>query len=449
MRLRAGWLSMLVLAVAIPSHAYRMSAWVPSWDAKAVTSMQMNAGKLDEANPGWYTIAADGTFTKNANAEAADLRAAMTGLDIVPTIKNYIGGRFDGKLVGTIVASADLREKHAEALTQLVVQGAFSGIDIDYEAMTSDTRANFTAFVQLLAAKLHASGKKLSVTVDAKTSDSDNWSGPAGQDWRAIGAAADSVKIMAYDNHWNGSAAGPIAPIDWLNNVATYAEATIPAQKIIIGLPWYGYDWLGTSATSLVYTEAIALAQRVGAQVAHDVNGEATFSYNGRTVYYQDEVSYSTKVNAIIARHPKIGGFAHWRAGGEDPATWSDVARLRGGSSSSPATPAGNFTMTGMLSLTAKAGKAAQATYSITPIDGWSGTADVALQQVDAFPGSLAITPTARVGAPATMTVTPNATAAAGSYRVKVRMTSGALSSESTVTIQVQPSDARRRSARH
>lgn len=449
MPVRAGWLSMLVLAIAIPSHAYRMSAWVPSWDSKAVTSMQLNAGKLDEANPGWYTIAADGTFTKNANAEAADLRAALTGVDLIPTIKNYVGGTFDGRLVGTIVGSANLREKHAEALTQLVVQGAFAGIDIDYEALTTDTRANFTTFVQLLASKLHGAGRKLSVTVDARTSDSDNWAGPAGEDWRAIGAAADTVKIMAYDNHWNGSAAGPIAPIDWLNNVATYAEATIPAQKIIIGLPWYGYDWQGTSATTLVYVDAVALAQRAGAQVSHDINGEATFTYSGRTVYYQDEVSYSTKINAILARHPKIGGFAHWRAGAEDPATWSDVARLHGSSSSPAAAPAGHFTMTGALTVTVQAGTAAQSVYAITPIDGWNGTADVAVQQTDAFPGTLAMTATARVGAPATLTITPNASAAAGSYRVKVRMTSGALSSEATVTVEVQPSGAKHRSARH
>jgi len=298
--------------------------------------MQLNAGKLDEANPGWYTIAADASFTKNANAEAANMRAALTGIDLVPTIKNYVGGKFDGNLVASVVASPALREKHAEALTQLVVENAFAGIDIDYESMTADARANFTAFVQLLATKLHGANKHLSVTVHAKTSDADNWRGPGAQDWAAIGAVADTVKIMAYDDHWDGSAAGPIAPLNWLDSIATYAEATIPPQKVIIGLPWYGYDWQGTSATGLVYSEAIALAERVGATIDHDVNGEATFSYSGRTVFFQDASSYEKKINAILAKHPKIGGFAHWRAGGEDPVIWVDVARLHNSSSSGP-----------------------------------------------------------------------------------------------------------------
>jgi spore germination protein YaaH len=426
-----------------------MSAWVPAWDSKALASMQSNAGKLDEANPGWYTIAADGGVTKNSNAEAADMRAALAGIDLVPTIKNYVGGKFDGNLVANVVGSPTLREKHAEALTQLVVQNAYEGIDIDYESMNAAARPNFTLFVQLLAQKLHGAGKKLSVTVSAKTSDADNWSGPAGEDWRAIGAAADTVKIMAYDNHWDGSAAGAIAPLNWLDNIATYAEATMPAQKIIMGLPWYGYDWQGTNATDLVYSEAVALAQRVGAQIAYDANGEATFAYSGRTVYFQDSSSYAKKVDAILKKHPQIGGFAHWRAGGEDPAIWTDVARLHNSSSSGGTPVAGNFVIAGPTVLVAKAGQQSQVIYAVTSINGWSGIADVAVQQIDAFPGSLSVTTTARVGAPAVLTLTPNANAAPGQYRLKIRMTSGTIANETTLTVQVESSVNKRRSAHH
>lgn len=448
MRLRAIWLSALAISIAIPSHAYRMSVWVPGWDAKALPSMQLNAAKLDEANPGWYAIGTDGGVTKSYNAEAPDMRAAITGLDIIPTINNYVARKWDAATVARIIAAPELRDRHAEALTQLVVQNAFAGIDIDYEALNAAARADFTAFVQVLAQKLHTARKQLSVTVHPKTSDSANWSGPASQDWRAIGAAADTVKIMGYDYHWDGSEAGALSPLDWLDAVVTYAESVMPPQKVILGLPWYGYDWQGTRAASLVYADAMALAQRVGAQITRDANGEATFSYDGHTVFFQDSASYATKVNAILRKHPGIGGFAHWRVGGEDPAIWTDVARMRN-SSSTPATPAGNFVVTAPASLTAKAGQSAQANVSITPIDGWSGTAAVAVQQIDPFPGTVMATQTARVGAPAVLSITPNATAAAGQYRLKVRMTSGALSSETTVTVVVQAADGKRRSARH
>jgi len=328
MRFRAGWLSVTLLLVAIPSWAYRMSAWIPSWDGQAVTSMQLNAGKLDESNPEWYSLTADGGVRKLENSEAPDLLAALSGTEVIPMIQNFIDGAHDGRLVETVIASPELRARHAEALTQLVVQNAFRGIDIDYESLTAGSRSNFTTFVELLAQKLHAANKVLSVTVHAKWNDEADWDGPAGQDWRRIGAAADTVKIMAYDEHYNGGQAGPVASIAFLESVVAYAAATIPLEKIIIGLPWYGYDWQGTTATDLTYTEAMDLAQRVGAQIAHDANGEATFSYSGRIVYFQDASSYAKKLDAILKKYPNIGGFAHWRVGGEDPAMWTDVARL-------------------------------------------------------------------------------------------------------------------------
>jgi hypothetical protein len=213
---------------------------------------------------------------------------------------------------------------------------------------------------------------------------------------------------------------------------------------VIIGLPWYGYDWLGKSAKSLVYSDAMELAQRVGARIDRDANGEATFSYEGRTVYFQDASSYARKIDTIVKRHANIGGFAHWRAGGEDPAIWTDVARLRG-SSSVPAQPApGNFVINGPVSLVARAGQQAQALYDIVPVDGFDGTASVSVQQVEVFPGLVSVTSSARVGSPAVLTLTPNAGAQAGVYRLRIRMTSGDLVNETIVNVQVEGSGKRR-----
>ena len=85
-------------------------------------------------------------------------------------------------------------------------------------------------------------------------------------------------------------------------------------SKIIFGLPWYGYDWAGTNATGLTYDDARHLASNMGATITHDSDGEATFTYSGRTVYFEDATSYSTKVSYLTSRH-RIAGFAHWRAG--------------------------------------------------------------------------------------------------------------------------------------
>lgn len=442
MRSRVILAAFALFAFAVPSHAHRMSAWVPSWDTKALEVMRMQAGNLHETNPGWYTIAADGSVTKNYKAEDSSMRAALAGTLLVPTIKNYVGGKFDGALVASIINNPDLREKHAEALAQLAVDKNLDGIDVDYESVPATAKNNFTAFLALLADKLHASRRVLSVTVHAKTSDTSR-NGPGAQDWKAIGQVADSVKIMAYDKHWDGSDAGPIAPLDWLDDVATYAESNIPKGKAVIGLPWYGYDWLGTKGTSMTYATATEKALSIGAAVSHDANGEATFSYNGRTVYFQDAASYRAKVDLIAKQHRGIAGFAHWRVGAEDPAIWAIVRELKQDSTtdSAPVRPAAqSFTVDGPQRLEIEAGHNAAAEFRYTGVNGFNSVVTVSVNLLDAFGGTTALSSqTITRTSATTLIVTVPASTPAGDYRLNVKMTGAGLTREKVVTLTVIP----------
>jgi len=442
-----------LFAFAAPGYAYRMSAWVPSWDPNAVAVMQTQAGNLEETNPGWYTIAADGSVTNNYKAEDATMRAALSGTMLVPTIKNYIGGRFDGALVAAIVNDPARREAHAEKVAQLVVERGLDGIDIDYEKVPTTASADFTAFIQLLAEKLHASNRILSVTVHAKTSEKTNWNGPGAQDWLSIGAAADSVKIMAYDKHYDGGAAGAIAPLDWLGQVAAYAEATIPAGKAIIGLPWYGYDWLGTDGTTVTYADAMAIAQRVGATVTRDANGESTFTYDGRTVFFQDLVSYKTKVDFITRNHPRIAGFAAWRVGAEDPAIWPVVRELtmQAEGSAPIQTAPMSFAVNGPRELKLVAGGATSGAYAYVGINGFDLKVVASVRVIDDFGGFVALSsPTVTKTSSTLLLVSVPKTTAPGSYRIAVKMTGVGIVQEQVVTLTVSAPAAKsskRRSA--
>ena len=113
----------------------------------------------------------------------------------------------------------------------LAAAGGYDGIDLDYENLRASDRAAFTSFVQHLAGALHAQGKLLTVNVYAKTSEPGTWDGPQAQDWWAIGQAADQVRIMTYEYSWSTSPPGPIAPVNWVNDVIGYATSQIPPGK--------------------------------------------------------------------------------------------------------------------------------------------------------------------------------------------------------------------------
>jgi len=443
MKLRSFFLVLIATLLTTNLHAYRIAAWIPPWDPASLTSIQLHAGSLDESNPVWYSMTSNGSIVVNWNGENPTWIAAMTGTKIVPTIQNVVNGSYDATVVETLLVSATSREAHAQAIFNLVTSKAWDGIDIDYERVPTTSRTNFTAFINTLAAKLHSAGKTLSVTVYSKTSDAQNWNGPGAQDWPALGAAADSIKLMAYDYHWSTSTAGAITPLAWLDSVVTYAESAIPAAKIIVGLPWYGYDWQGSNGTGVVYEEAVALAATNNASIQRDENGEATFTYGGtHTVFFQDATAYSRKTDLIRQKHPNVGGFTSWRTGGEDPGVWSVISTLRGTTTPTPPPASGvspDFSLSGPSSLNVRIGRSSSATYSITRIGGFSDAVTVVAEKLTPFDATLSLSATSLSGTTTStsLKVATTRATAAGTYSLRVRFTSGSLVKEQIISVTV------------
>ncbi|HEV8660616.1 MAG TPA: glycosyl hydrolase family 18 protein [Thermoanaerobaculia bacterium] len=324
-----------VVVTAHPSFAYRIAAWIPGWDPNALTSTQTHAGLMSESNPTWYQINSDGTLAKKTAAEDPTWRAAMTGTALMPTLQNTTSSGWNQTAALNVLSTAANREAHAEGIRQLVATQAYAGIDIDYERLPLSARANFTAFIQLLASKLHADGKKLSVTVYAKTSDSETWDGAGGEDYAAIGAAADWVKLMVYDYSYSTSPPGPLTPLTWLDQCVGFAASQMPVAKIMVGLPWYGYDWPSKGAAAdLTHPTAISTAQKNGATITYDINGEATFKYGTHTAFFLDAFGHDKQIDLVLQKYPGVAGFCYWYIGSEDPAVWTRIQTLV-----APATP--------------------------------------------------------------------------------------------------------------
>jgi spore germination protein len=452
MRIRTAVIALLsMLAVTGTSFAWRNSMWIAPWDPQSLASMQSNANYLQETNPVWYEWKSDASIVAGWNAENPTWRAAMTGTQLVPTVQNLVNDSFDGNAVATMLATAASRDAHAAQIAQLAIQKAYDGIDIDYESVPTSQRANFTAFITSLSQKLHAANKQLSVTVYAKTSDKENWTGPGCQDWPALGKLADTIKVMAYDYSWSGSEAGPITPLDWLDRVTAYAETTIAPEKIIVGLPFYGFDWVGTSGQTVTYSSATKLAQANGATIVRDANGEATFTYGGNhTVYFQDAASYQTKVDLLRQKHASIRGVAAWCAGQEDPAVWKTLSALNyigvweSGSGAAPAPL--DFAIVGPTALTMEQGAATTAEFHLAAMNGFRETANVTILSLGNFDGALSASANPLAPSTAlTLRAGARATTRPGTYALIVRVTSGTISHDQTVTLTVTPASARGR----
>ncbi|MFZ5917333.1 MAG: glycosyl hydrolase family 18 protein [Chloroflexota bacterium] len=312
---------------------FQVSAWVPYWDADRVRiSFSNHAAELNEVNFFWYQVLADGSLRAFAGAQdAALLELARThGLRVLPTVMND----FDGARVAALLADETTREAHIQTVLELVERLDYDGIEIDYEALPAESRDDFSAFIEALAAALHEKGRLLSIAVHPKTSDKGSWHGPESQDWPRLGAAVDAFKIMVYEYHWRSSSPGPIAPLDWADAVLTYAESAVPAEKIWLGLPFYGRDWAEGVGEGLVWRAVADLMRQHSPVVRRDASSaEIFFAYTladvPHTVYIPDAQAIAIKVRAARQQHPDIAGLAIWRLGGESAQHWQAIWRER------------------------------------------------------------------------------------------------------------------------
>lgn len=316
---------------ALPPRRFQVSAWVPYWDrARVRVSLAAHAAGLNEVNFFWYEVQPGGSLRAFPGAEDTSLLALARAhnLRVLPTIMND----FDGPCVAALLTDEEARAAHVREIVALVERMDYDGIEIDYEALPAEARDDLTAFIESLASELHARNRLLSIAVHPKTDDQGTWDGPRAQDWPPLGAAVDEFKVMAYDYHWNTSPPGPIAPLDWIDDVLAYAERTVPAGKIWAGLPFYGYDWIEQKGEGLVWATADELIRQHRPTTRRDSpSGEIYFSYTvddiRHTVYVPDARACALKVRLARQRHPGIAGVSIWRLGGESPEHWAAIRR--------------------------------------------------------------------------------------------------------------------------
>jgi spore germination protein len=305
----------------------------PYWNVQHATeSVLAQQGDVTEASPSIYAIDAAGDVTNQfAPAAAASTAASLAslrraGVRLVPTIANVVNGGFTYQPLASILHSPALAAHNIAAIVALTQARNFAGIDVDYENLHGQDRQAFSDFISRLADALHAHGRTLSVTLFAKASDAGYDQRNVAQDYAAIGKVADEVRLMGYDYHWATSAPGPIAPVNWIQDVLRYATSVIPPGKIILGVPMYGYDWVDGRGTPVAWLQAFRLATQYHATIGFDAASQSPyFSYTDATghyhqVWFENAASVAAKLG--VARNLVIRGVSLWLYGYEDTNVW-------------------------------------------------------------------------------------------------------------------------------
>lgn len=295
-------LAAAIAATMAPAMASEVIGYYPGWKHQSYPVSQVDAGKLTMALYAFADLCWDG---KHGNAEpsvndvapcqqpldgalawrdeaedSANLRALVALKKHNPNFKVVlsVGGWDWSNRFSNVAASPQARANFTASSLQVMRRLGLDGVDLDWEypgeagvpcvkgevCARPEDRQNFIAWTRELRAAYDAAGKQdgkhYSITIAAGANG--NYVGD-GVWLKQLARHLDWINIMAYDYHtpWAGKRTGHHAPlfadpVDAVSaggghaarSVRRYLDAGVAKDKLVLGVPFYGYGWKGCAA---------------------------------------------------------------------------------------------------------------------------------------------------------------------------------------------------------
>lgn len=323
-------LPLSALAVRKTEDHYAMS-YIYFGTAEQQTQNALRAADvLDVISPSYFDLHADGSLKLNTVSSRFVSSMHERGIRVVPFLSNH-WDRASG------VAALENADALSTQIAQAVEQYGLNGVNVDIENVTHTHRAQYVELVRLLRQKLPAD-KEVSVAVAANPKGwSTGWHGS--YDYAGLARYADHLFLMTYDEHYSGGDAGPVASYSFVEQSIEYALRHVPADKLVLGIPFFGRMWDSSGA---VVGQGVSLEQvrsikgEFGGSVGYDSDSRSPVLYttltrpikvSGRTlpagkyeIWYENADSIKAKL-ALVNRYG-LKGAGNWSAGQETSDVW-------------------------------------------------------------------------------------------------------------------------------
>jgi len=324
------------------------AAFYVSWDPNSLASLKKHYKDIDLLIPEQlHAVTPDGAMTivdynpngqRTVKASPAEAIALLREdklhqwiksltppieLPMMGMVNNYDGATWRVKEMVQMLASPGARHNLVRDVVEYAVESHEAGIVVDFEEVPDASQPHFREFIGELAPALHLAGLKLMIALPARDD---------AYDYQFFGKQCDAVVLMNYDQHWLTSPPGPIAAQDWFVENMRQVLEVVPAQKIVVGIANYAYDW--SAAPKKQYEPAAEFSIQEALLHAFESEADVEFDSNSLNPHYSyyDEHNHVHQVwmlDAITAYNQlraceRLGvqGTALWRLGSADTSIW-------------------------------------------------------------------------------------------------------------------------------
>ncbi|OYD55972.1 spore gernimation protein [Fictibacillus aquaticus] len=278
-----------------------------------------------------YQVKKDGSLTAIKDSQAI-AETKKSGAEPMMVLTNFADGNFSPEVAHNIFTDKTASNSLIQGVIQTMKAKGYKALNIDFEHIKEKDRELYNGFLETIIPKVQKEGFIVSTALAPKTSDEQAGPWHGAHDYKRHGELADFVVLMTYEWGWSGGPPMAVAPIPQVKKVVEYALSEIPANKIVMGAPLYGYDWElpykkgNKFAKRIAPAEAEDLAIKENVNVLFDNEAQAPyFTYTSddgkkHEVWFENDESAQAK-NQLVKKY-KLRGLAYWVLGEPFPENW-------------------------------------------------------------------------------------------------------------------------------
>lgn len=323
-----------------------------------VSSVLQNTKGINVISPTWFYLTdINGNIGSLASSDYVSY-CHQNGIEVWALVSNF-GAKDQGLEnpdLTQVLTYSSRRENLINNLISAAIQFNLDGINLDFEAVDPACGDAYIQFIRELSLKCANNGVVLSVDNYSPT----EYTAFHNRSEQAL--FADYIVIMGYDEHYSGSReAGSVASIGFVQKGVTDTLKEVPADQIILGMPFYTRVWsetpisdetspetptedpdtdntesadsyqlfdLSSYATNMAEVQKLISANGV-TPIWSAVDGQYYVEYINKGVTYkiwvEDATSLEEKLK--VMQEYQLAGGAFWKLGLETSNVWDTIIK--------------------------------------------------------------------------------------------------------------------------
>lgn len=276
--------------------------------AEPASSLAAYKHSLTYLSPLWYSVNPNGSLMTHPDPSLA-AEDKKLHLPILALVNDATGKQ-------AFLTSAATRKAAVQSIDHIIAANHYQGVNIDFEPPHTHLSSELTLFMTELHDSLPHS--------DTIVLDVVPHSGGA-YNFKSLAPEVSQFQLMSYDQHADGTAAGPVAALNWVTSITNRLKSSVPSSKIDLGIALYGYKWVAGSTTAHTVPYYAVTPAMKAKEVWNSRYQEMTATIGGNVYWWENRKGISQKI--ALAKKDHLAGVAFWQVGYATPAIYDEIAK--------------------------------------------------------------------------------------------------------------------------